>query len=1042
MQELLDIIQAIARQRGRGEASPLLALRQIEGLAGERVAHLPIETELAQAWLALTGEPFRPHQAQAVTALRRSEPVALSASDSSVTISAYMLIYALLTQNQSSAIVIAPDNRAALDTRAVLTRINENLPQLLRLPPYLIEPNIRPNPYARIVIATPDTLHNRLLRHHDRAWNLFWPKVRLLALPNLHHYIGVAGGHMADMMLRIQRIAREHSGSPIPHLLATMLDVLEPQPALENLYAAPWRVIPADDTAHVPTTLAVWHGVDRLREASELAMGIKRHGYHVHIACDSLEIPALLPMVGDTEDVTIGPTPQPGHVLISAGYPGSYSALRRLLRAGYHAVVVVLGERPHEQMLARHADALFTHSPSYWPPSTPNAYITAQHILCAATESPLTEEEVDSWGARAIVDRMVDHNQLVDLPDAEVAWKPGRAAGDPYAEFSLLSPDGSGVLVRSEQGRQFGQFDPSSFERWGFPNAALPPGNGGLRVINRDEEASAVAVRLESNGRRTYPLRRCTVAIREQRDSRALLHSTQVSLGRVVVEEEVFGYRESTPNSAPAEITLKPTLHTRWIAPACWIDLTMDVQASGQFIGWSLAAAIPLLTLAAYTDIVPCYDQKSRRLYFVDSQPGGHGLASWLYQHAEDVLPLAYDVAHASRYDSLLEPMARADMDWLLPLLGRRAERPALVEPATQKTASRVDTARMPEFIEGPPPAAPRIILTPPAPELVPREEPPRRPATDDRRAGDDRRTAPDDRRPPTDDRRIGVDRRAAPDDRQPLADDRRIGGDRRIPDDNEQLPADDRRTGGERRLTTDSHQPPADDRRTGGERHVPDNDQRPTAAQEQTVSAKGSETSAEPMPEPPAQNTKAKAADNRQTKTRRSPRRAEEKSAHSEVADLPVELPSKQRAVKSPKQPERDQTPAPDPQGAANDDQHITNDKQRTTSSEQATNDTLPDASALIERLRRQRQQREAQHAPKQSPAAGQTSAVELRFTPGERVFCLPYGDGVVRQSRAEGGREMLTIAFPSFGELTIDPAVSLVRKLEAALEDEDDLL
>ena len=94
--DISDIIQAIARQRGRGDAGPLIMLRQLDGAPGERISHLPVEAELAQAWVALTGEPFRPHQAQALTALRRGEPVALAAAAADVAMTAYLLLYAVL----------------------------------------------------------------------------------------------------------------------------------------------------------------------------------------------------------------------------------------------------------------------------------------------------------------------------------------------------------------------------------------------------------------------------------------------------------------------------------------------------------------------------------------------------------------------------------------------------------------------------------------------------------------------------------------------------------------------------------------------------------------------------------------------------------------------------------------------------------------------------------------------------------------------------------------------------------------------------------
>ena len=43
---------------------------------------------------------------------------------------------------------------------------------------------------------------------------------------------------------------------------------------------------------------------------------------------------------------------------------------------------------------------------------------------------------------------------------------------------------------------------------------------------------------------------------------------------------------------------------------------------------------------------------------------------------------------------------------------------------------------------------------------------------------------------------------------------------------------------------------------------------------------------------------------------------------------------------------------------------------------------------------------------------------------------------------SRIEDGQELLTVNFPAYGDLTIDPAKSLVRKLDNATPEEDDLL
>jgi DEAD/DEAH box helicase domain-containing protein len=90
-------------------------------------------------------------------------------------------------------------------------------------------------------------------------------------------------------------------------------------------------------------------------------------------------------------------------------------------------------------------------------------------------------------------------------------------------------------------------------------------------------------------------------------------------------------------------------------------------------------------------------------------------------------------------------------------------------------------------------------------------------------------------------------------------------------------------------------------------------------------------------------------------------------------------------------------------------------------------------DVNAMIARMRRMREEREAaqrQSAPRtERPAPAEP--VELRFHIGERVQCLPYGIGVVRASRIVGGREQVLIDFPEYGEIEVDPALNLIRQL-----------
>ena len=93
---------------------------------------------------------------------------------------------------------------------------------------------------------------------------------------------------------------------------------------------------------------------------------------------------------------------------------------------------------------------------------------------------------------------------------------------------------------------------------------------------------------------------------------------------------------------------------------------------------------------------------------------------------------------------------------------------------------------------------------------------------------------------------------------------------------------------------------------------------------------------------------------------------------------------------------------------------------------------------------MRRLREQREAEQNQRRTPPPPQKSASapagEVRFHIGERVQCLPYGIGIVQASNVIKGRELVVIDFPEYGEIEVDPAVSLVRPLGQTRQPDED--
>jgi DEAD/DEAH box helicase domain-containing protein len=744
-----------------------------------------------------------------------------------------------------------------------------------------------------------------------------------MAVSDAHHYHGLAASHLSGLFTRINRLI----GSEAPLCLsATMASVASGAEGLSRIFGLDWRAILVDDTPRNELAAALWRvGGDRLRETLMLARGFHASGASVQILCSALEGRLLDSMLGSDEtEIVTGPVALPSDVQIVVDAAEAPERISEALASSTELVVLLVGDEPAGRSMARVAEAdpeslpLLDPRPPELAVAPVNAHVLAQHVLCTASEVPLSDGEAEDWRLSLLVERLAAQGRLQRLPGPDARWVPSVGV-DPYTALDLLAVGTALVWISDDAGNLLGAGDPAAFDRWGFPDAVLPMLRGGLRVIDRrldsDEQTLRLSVRSTDSQRRTIPLRRCTVRVRNQQEERSFRGAT-LGLGRVSFEEDIHGFRELVKGRAPADRALTPALSTAWNAPAVWIDLPAALSVKDQLIGWSLALALPLRVVCAASDCVPAYDAQDRRLYLVDAQPGGNGLALWLFDNLEELLPLAYDIALDCRSDPLLEPPARIDMDWLLSLLG------GAIGPLPEQT-----------------PPAPAPPLEPPN-RRVPvqpavREEPaaaaPSRPMA---------RKEPPARSEPTAPRR---DRReeATP----PSSQNQRAAS----------------RSGTAARQSGREEAKPGASRRPVRGRDVP----------EQPGSTRSAGTSRDRPARPPQRDAPA-------------PPRQE------------------------PPPPPADPVP-------------------------------LPDAASMVERLRKMREKRERRE--RAAPARPNPAKPgEPHFNAGQQVFCMPYGYGEVRQSRFDQDREILTVAFPDYGELTIDPQVNAVRVINPPVDASED--
>ncbi|NCC32434.1 MAG: hypothetical protein EOM24_10490, partial [Chloroflexia bacterium] len=521
--DLVTALQQIARQRTRNE-SPLLTVQTFAKRAGVRISHLPIHQHLEQAWIRVVGEPFHQHQALALASLRRGEPLALMGGASAEQTLSLLLTEYLRDTTPSTALVLVPDDLNATHYAAELVRLTAVLPEPLRVG-IASGAGVRTAMTAQVIVATPAMLHQRLLRHHDRAWTAFWSRLRTVVLLSAHAYTGVAVAHLEALLLRVRRLSP--AGASLQYM-ATIAPVTGAEEALATMSRVAWRVISTHDTISPEVTLAVWRtGAERMRDLVALTLGLARTGTSLHVTCPPFELALVQSVVGQDEPaVSIGLHAVPADVQIFPSLSGVAASLRAALDRT-RLIVLMLGDDPVEHMLVRMAMQdqfpLLDGQPPAWIVAPGNSYIEAQHLLCAASEQPLQAAEVvEEWQSMPIVQHLQQQGRLSSLPGSVQMWQPAAGSQDPYAAFTVQSVEGEVARLVSAQGADLGSVTMTLFDRWGAINAVLPPFGRGYRVLERDDVNLGLTLSTAYEARRTMPLRRCSVHVRERREQRVI----------------------------------------------------------------------------------------------------------------------------------------------------------------------------------------------------------------------------------------------------------------------------------------------------------------------------------------------------------------------------------------------------------------------------------------------------------------------------------------------------------------------------------------
>jgi DEAD/DEAH box helicase domain-containing protein len=314
--------------------------------------------------------------------------------------------------------------------------------------------------HADVVLSNPDMLHHGLLPAHSR-WSSTLRKLRFVVVDECHHYRGVFGSHVGQVLRRLRRVARHYGADPVFILASATVsdpgntalrlvgapavevtddgsprgavDVALWEPPLSELGGENAAPVRRPATAEAATILAdlVVEGVRTVafvrsrRGAESVSLGARRAldeaapelvdrvaAYRAgYLAEDRRALERALhdgELLGlaSTNALELGVDISGLDAVLIAGWPGTHASLwqqaGRAGRDGRHALAVLIArDDPLDTYLIHHPAAVFGRPVEAAVLDPDNPHVLRPHLAAAAAELPLTDADAAAFGPGA-----------------------------------------------------------------------------------------------------------------------------------------------------------------------------------------------------------------------------------------------------------------------------------------------------------------------------------------------------------------------------------------------------------------------------------------------------------------------------------------------------------------------------------------------------------------------------------------------------------------------------------------------------------------
>lgn len=436
--------------------------------------------------------------------------------------------------------------------------------------------------HSAYLLSNPDFLHYSILPNHER-WAGFLSRLRYLVIDEAHHYRGVFGSHVAQVVRRLRRVCAVYDAHPT--VITTSATASRPEQTTAELTGCDQdrTVVIDDDTSpHGAVDMLMWQPeehsatdtatllgrlvadgnqtvafVPSRRMAERVAAQARRvTGQRIesyrggYLAVDRRLLEARLSDgslegVATTNALELGIDIAGLDAVIISGFPGTrVSVWQQAGRAGRSCrdalVVLIAANNPLDAYYFDHPELLFDEpvEPTILHPDNP--YVLGPHLAAAAQERPLTETDTH-WFGPSMIDiagRLATQGTLRRRsggwfwtgPDRAVDTIQLRGSGEPETD-----------IVEADSGRVLGTVDHAAADGTVHPGAVYLHQGETFLVDVLDHQMGEALVHSDQPGYYTQPKNSNDIEIVNELTDRPF-GAARLHFGDVDVFSQVIGY--------------------------------------------------------------------------------------------------------------------------------------------------------------------------------------------------------------------------------------------------------------------------------------------------------------------------------------------------------------------------------------------------------------------------------------------------------------------------------------------------------------------